>query len=132
MSSPRKITRPPTTCPGGDSSWDTANRSVDFPHPDSPTTPRNSWGSTVKLTRSTARTSAASVRYSTDRSVTSSSGSGTPPPFPHRPQRRVSDLVEGVVQQREADAHQRNGRARRQLPEDVAGLERGGLLGVVE
>ena len=42
---------------GGASNWATANSSVDFPQPDSPTMPRNSPRSTVNETSSTARIS---------------------------------------------------------------------------
>src|SRR5690348_10743615 len=97
--------------------------------------PRNSPGATVKLTRSTARTSTVLVAYSTERSATSSRGSATPsPPAPalDRPQSRISDLVEGVVQQREAGAQQGDRAARRQRPPRVSGLQGRGLLCVVE
>src|SRR5262249_49533293 len=124
------MTVPPTTSPGGVSSCETPNSSVDLPQPDSPTMPRNSPAPTVKLTPSTARTAPASVRYSTARSVTSSRGSATLPP--QRPQRGIPDLVEGVVQECEAGPHQGHGGPRRQRPPRVAGFERGRLLRVVE
>src|SRR5215469_10635397 len=130
MSRPRKVTLPSTTSPGGESSCATAKSSVDFPDPDSPTTPRNSPGSTVKLTRSTARTPPVPSRYSTERPSTSSSGSATPPP--HRPKRGVPDLVERVVQECEPGSQNGHRRARPQCPEGVAGLERSRLLRVVE
>src|SRR5262249_43815381 len=131
MSRPWKLTDPPTTSPGGDSRSPTAKSSVDFPQPDSPTMPRNSPGSTAKLTPFTARTSAASVRYSTDRSVTSSRGSVTLLPS-RRPQRGIPDLVEGVVDECETCSQQDHRCPGRQSPPGVARLERGRLLSVVE
>ena len=53
---PSNVTVPPATSAGGASSWATANSSVDFPQPDSPTMPRNSPRLTVNDTSSTART----------------------------------------------------------------------------
>src|SRR5690349_17486576 len=136
MSVPRKVTVPPTTAPGGESSWATANNRVDLPQPDSPTIPRNSPGATAKLTCCTAPTSVVSVAYSTDRSETSSRGSVTPPPLftalTQRAQRGISDLVEGVVHEREAGTHQSHRSARRESPPGVAGLEGRCLLCVVE
>jgi hypothetical protein len=54
---PWNVTLPAATRAGGASSWATANSSVDFPQPDSPTMPRNSPRPRVKDTSSTARTS---------------------------------------------------------------------------
>ena len=51
---PLKRTAPPMTSAGGLSSWAMANSSVDLPHPDSPTMPRNSPAASSKLTLSTA------------------------------------------------------------------------------
>ena len=53
---PSNVTVPAATSAGGASSWATANSSVDFPQPDSPTMPRNSPRPTVNDTSSTART----------------------------------------------------------------------------
>ena len=39
---PRNVTEPAVMAAGGDSSWATANSSVDLPQPDSPTMPTNS------------------------------------------------------------------------------------------
>src|ERR1700744_2642602 len=119
MSRPRKITLPATTSPGGESSCAIPNSIVDLPQPDSPTIPTNSPACTEKLTSSTARTSAASVRYSTVSPSTSSSASGTPPPL-HRAQCRVADLVEGVVQQSETRPEQRHRGGGCDLPPHVA------------
>ena len=49
------------TAAGGESSWATANSSVDLPQPDSPTMPTNSPGRDVNDTSSTARTGLAPV-----------------------------------------------------------------------
>src|SRR5215831_16054259 len=87
--------------------------------------------------------------YSTDRSLTSStlpvsggSGLGRSPGFslagtlgtdpPHRPQRRVPDLVEGVVEQREGRPEGENARAGDDRPQVLAGLQRLVVLGPVE
>jgi len=59
---PPNMTLPDTTEAGGASSWATANSSVDFPQPDSPTMPRNSPLLTLNDTSSTARTSPRSRR----------------------------------------------------------------------
>src|SRR5580692_968739 len=127
---PLKTTRPDVISAGGDRSCAMANSSVDLPHPDSPTIPRNSPARTVRSTRSTAPMSASSVRYETERSSTSSSGSGTS--LSHRPERGVADLVEGVVHERESGAHDGDGRSGRQRPPRVACLERAALLRVIE
>src|SRR5215469_6305288 len=131
MSCPRKVTRPATISPGGESSWAIPNSIVDLPQPDSPTMPTNSPACTEKLTSSTARTSAVSVRYSIVRPSTSSSAPGTPPPS-DRLQCRVADLIECVVQQGEAGAEQRHRRGRSDRPPDVARLDGRRLLSVVE
>src|SRR5580658_9168825 len=107
-----------------------AKSNVDLPHPDSPTMPRNSPAFTVTLTRSTAPMSALSVRYETERSSTSSSGSGTS--LSHRPERGIADLIEGVVDKREPGAHKGHGGAWSQRPPRVARLERAALLRVIE
>src|SRR5271166_6634704 len=110
---PSNLTVPAATWAGGASSWATANSSVDFPQPDSPTMPRNSPLPTANDTSSTARTLPRSRTYSTDRPLTSSTGSGTcgsvtlAPYLPDRPQGRVTDLVERVVQQGEGRAERR-------------------------
>src|SRR5262249_17172594 len=118
MFRPRKTTLPPVISAGGESNWAMANSKVDFPQPDSPTIARNSFGLSEKLTWSTARTTPDSRRYSTDRSRTSrmasgraaspSSGSGSAALLdtgpPQRPQRRVPDLIKGVVEQGEGGA----------------------------
>src|SRR6516165_10449624 len=111
---PLNFTVPAARWAGGASSWATANSSVDFPQPDSPTMPRNSPRSTVNDTSSTARTLPRSRTYSTDRPLTSSTGSGTggsdtlTPYLSHRPKRRVADLVERVIEQGERGAEQRD------------------------
>src|SRR4029077_212731 len=92
--------------------------------------PRNSPAWTVRLTRSTAPMSAASVRYDTDRLSTSSSGSGTS--LSHRPESGIADLIEGVVDEREPGAQERDGCARRQRPPRVARFEGTALLRVVQ
>src|ERR1035438_4644039 len=107
-----------------------AKSRVDLPQPDSPTIPRNSPAWSVRLTLSTALTSAASVRYETERFSTSSSGSDTS--LSHRAESRIADLVECVVDEREPCAHEGDGSARRQCPQSIPGLERATLLGVVE
>src|SRR5499427_4940786 len=131
MLRPLKVTLPPVTSAGGTSSWAIANNRVDLPQPDSPTMPRNSPAARSKLTSSTAKIVPRSMMYSTDRSRTSSTLPVVPagPPFwnpspgaldtgpparngggnraspgplaPDRPQGRVTDLVECVVEQRE-------------------------------
>ena len=62
MSLPSNRTSPEATWAGGVSSRAIAYRSVDLPHPDSPTMPRNSPLHTSSDTRSTARTGPRSVR----------------------------------------------------------------------
>ena len=59
---PSNVTLPAAIMAGGASSWATANSSVDFPQPDSPTMPRNSPRLTVNDTSSTARTAPRSRR----------------------------------------------------------------------
>src|SRR5215831_13976989 len=116
---PLNRTLPPSTRAGGASSCATAKSSVDFPQPDSPTMPRSS-------------------TYSTDRPLTSSTGSGTigpdtlAPYLPHRPEGRVSDLVERVVQQGERRAEERDANAGRDGPQVLAGLQRLVVLGPVK
>src|SRR5215469_13638037 len=135
---PLNRTLPPSTRAGGASSWAIANSSVDLPQPDSPTMPRNSPLPTVNDTSSTARTLPRSRTYSTDRPLTSSTGSGTggldtlAPYLPYRPQGRVPDLVERVVQQGERRAEQRDARPGRDGPQVLPGLQRLVVLGPVE
>src|SRR5499427_1243803 len=135
---PLNRTLPPSTRAGGASSCATAKSSVDFPQPDSPTMPRNSPLLTVNDTSSTARTLPRSSTYSTDRPLTSSTGSGTigsdtlAPYLPHWPQGRVPDLVERVVQQGERRAEERDANARRDGPQVLAGLQCLVVLGPVE
>src|SRR5690242_9985880 len=120
---PRKSTAPEVMAAGGLSSRAIANSRVDFPQPDSPTTPTNSPGATSRSTLSTASTGPLSVPYSTLRLRTSSTRSlGTTPP--HRSQRGVADLVEGVVHQREGRAEQGDAQAGRDRPQRRAGLQR--------
>src|SRR5215831_11148784 len=109
----------------------------------------NSPAARPKLTRSTARTVPRSRRYSTDRSRTSrtvpeagaagtagelSPGTlGTPPPYaPGRPEGRVADLVEGVVEQRERRAQRDDAQPGDDDPQGQAGLECLVVLGPVE
>src|ERR1039458_10132060 len=135
---PRNVTLPPLTLAGGTSSWDIANSSVDLPQPDSPTIPMNSPGLMSKLTSSTARTSPRSVAYSTDRLRTCkigpvyarrwteaglSSVRTLHPPSAHRPQGRIADLVEGVVEQREGGAEQGDARPGDHRPQVLSGLQ---------
>src|SRR5215471_12713213 len=148
MLRPLKVTLPPVTSAGGTSSWAMANSRVDLPQPDSPTMPRNSPAARSKLTRSTARTVPRSRRYSTDRSRTSrtvpeagaadlagelSPGTlGTHPPYaPSRPEGRVADLVEGVVEQRERRSQSDDAQAGRDDPQ-WRDLERLVVLGPVQ
>src|SRR5690348_254625 len=134
--SPWNVTEPAVTAAGGDSSWATANSSVDLPQPDSPTMPTNSPVATSNDTSSTARTGLPPVAYSTVRPDTSSMG--RPPEKPpgaagaDRAQRRVADLVERVVEQRERRAQERNGRTRHDRLQVVAGLQRLVVLRPVE
>src|SRR5215472_6436112 len=149
MFRPLKITLPPVISAGGFSSWAMANSRVDLPQPDSPTMPTNSPAARSKLTRSTARTVPRSRRYSTDRSRTSSmvpvesagpvlrtSSPGAldtgPPHAPDRPQGRVADLVEGVVEQRERRPERDDAQAGDDDPQGQAGLERLVVLGPVQ
>src|SRR5258708_15818199 len=137
---PLNVTLPPTISAGDDSSWATANSIVDLPQPDSPTTATNSPDASEKLTLSTASTLPASIRYSTDRFLTSSmapdcglgalsatSGArlaglpGTLPPY--WPKCGVADLVERVVQQREGSAERDDAKAGCDDPQRLAGLE---------
>src|SRR5215467_1624209 len=125
-----------------------ANSRVDLPQPDSPTTPMNSPAERSKLTWSTASTVPRSRRYSTDRSRTSrmvpeagaaglagelSSGTlGTHPLYaPSRPEGRVDDLVEGVVEQRERRPQSDDAQAGRDDPQ-WRDLERLVVLGPVQ
>src|SRR6516225_4111290 len=149
MLRPLKITLPPVTSAGGTRSWAIANSRVDLPQPDSPTMPRNSPAARSKLTRSTARTSPRSNRYSTDRSRSARTvpatgeadpGGGAslstldmpPPDAPGRPQGRVADLVEGVVEQRERRAERDYAQSGDDDPQGQSGLERLIVLGPVE
>src|SRR5215467_13231944 len=152
---PLKATPPPTMAAGGTRSWAMANSRVDLPQPDSPTMPMNSPGSRSKLTSSTARTVPRSMAYSTDRSRTlstappvylgASSPAGglartslpgaldtLPPHAPDRPQGRVADLVERVVEQREPGAEGDDAQAGHDDPQGLAGLERLVVLGPVQ
>src|SRR6185437_12157249 len=116
---------PAVIAAGGLSNRAMANSMVDLPQPDSPTTPTNSPGPTVKSTASTAVTGPRSVSYSTVRSRTSSTGAVDTSP-PHRPQRGVADLVKGIVDQGERDTEQGHTQPRRDRPERHTGLQ--GLL----
>src|SRR3954452_17746602 len=125
---PRNTTLPARTVAGGLSSCAIANSSVDLPQADSPTRPTNSPSCTSRSTPSTAATAPRVVTYSTWRSRTSSTGAaGTrPPPSPRppdRPQGRVADLVEGVVEQGERDAEQGDAEAGGERPLRQAGLQ---------
>src|SRR5829696_9935164 len=83
----------------------------------------NSPSRTSRSTPSTAATGPREVAYSTRRSRTSSTGAaGTLPP--HRSQRRVADLVEGVVEQGEGHAEQGDAEAGRDRPLRQPGLQR--------
>src|ERR1700761_3761840 len=125
---PRNVTEPAVMAAGGESNWAIANSSVDLPHPDSPTMPTNSPDATLNDTSSTACTGFLPA-YSTVRPDTSSIGK--PPEDsqahaaarPHWTQRRVADLVECVVEQRERRAEQPDGRAGHDRLQVVAGLQ---------
>src|SRR5579864_8997118 len=139
MLRPLKLMLPPMIAAGGLSSCAMAKSSVDLPHPDSPTMPRKSPWRISSCTWSTATTGPRSVAYATERSSTlstgapgattcdssarSSAGNAATQP-PRRPERRVADLVEGVVEQRERCAQQRDADARRQRPQRYARLQR--------
>src|ERR1700734_1491137 len=133
MLRPLKIPLPLATPAGGLSSWAIANSSVDLPQPDSPTMPMNSPGSRSKLTPSTASTvpevSSAGAVPSTSllRALDT-----VPPHAPDRPQGRVADLVERVVQQRERGAQRDDAQAGDEDPQGLAGLERLAVLGPVQ
>src|SRR4051812_35372046 len=128
---PANCTEPAVISAGGLSSRAMANSMVDFPHADSPTTPRNSPGPTSRSTSSTARTAPADVAYSTVRPRTSRMlALGTGPP--HRAQGRVADLVEGVVDERERYAEQGDAQPGRDRPQWHAGLQRLLVLRPVE
>src|SRR6185437_253684 len=112
---PLNSTVPPVISAGGLSSCAIANSIVDLPQPDSPTTPTNSPARTSRSTPSTAPTGPRVDAYSTRRSRTSRMGAlGTMPP--DRPQRRIADFIERVVQKCECDAEQCYCEARRQRP----------------
>src|ERR1700734_1885305 len=132
---PRKVTWPAVMAAGADSSWAMANSRVDLPQPDSPTMPRNSPAASSKLTSSTARTGPRSPSYSTVMPLTSRIGSpamGHPLPAADGTQRRVADLVEGVVEQRERGAQGGDAGPRGQRPHGLAGLQGGLVLRPVE
>src|SRR6516225_7518093 len=160
MLRPLKVTLPPVTSAGGTSSWAIANSRVDLPQPDSPTMPRNSPAARSKLTASTAKIVPRSMMYSTDRSRTSSTlpvvspgppsskpspgaldtgpparnGGGnraSPGPPADRPQGRVTDLVECVVEQRERPPQGDDAQAGRDDPQ-WRDLERLVVLGPVQ
>src|SRR5258708_32826176 len=117
------MTLPPVTDAGGLNNAAIANSIVDFPQPDSPTTPTNSPLPTVRSTLSTAQTEPRDVLYSTFRPVTSRMGALDTRP-PDRPQRRVADLVECVVEQCERGAEQRPTNARGDSPDGISTLQR--------
>src|SRR5262245_4570365 len=112
---------PAVIAAGGLNNRAIANSSVDFPQPDSPTTPTNSPAATSRSTPSTATTGALSVAYSTVSPLTSSTA---PAPSPDRPQRGVADLVERVVDQRERRAEQRDTEPGGDRPQRRPGLQR--------
>src|SRR5438045_2349486 len=134
--SPWNMTVPPVISAGGLSSRAIPNSIVDLPQPDSPTTPMNSPWLTSRSTPSTARTEPVCVAYSTRRSRTSRMGAlGTEPPYrspPDRPQCRIADLVEGVVEQGERHAQERHAQAGRDGPQRHAGLQRALVLRPVQ
>src|SRR5487761_921779 len=142
MFCPLKTTLPPVIRAGGASSWAMPNSRVDLPQPDSPTMPMNSPGLSARLTRSTATTLPASMTYSTDRSLTSSTAGpllagpllagplGTDPP--HRPQCGIPDLVEGVVEQGEGRAEGGDAGTGNHCPQVLPGLQGLVVLGPVE
>src|SRR5712691_1681987 len=150
MLRPLKVTLPPVIAAGGARSWAIANSSVDLPQPDSPTMPMNSPASRWKLTWSTASTVPRSIAYSTVRSRTCSTapavspGTAGPrmpspgaldtvsPHAPDRPQGRVTDLVERIIEQRERRAQGNDAQAGHNDPLGQAGLERLVVLGPVQ
>src|SRR6266567_9001135 len=132
---PLNTTLPAATPAGGLSSWAIANSRVDLPQPDSPTIPMNSPRPRSKLTSSTALTLPCLVAYSTLMPLTARIGSpvtaarptsasalDTEPPY--RPQRRVADLVERVVEQREGSAEDRDTQPGHQRPQVLADRQR--------
>src|SRR6266567_3169922 len=135
---PLNTTLPPATPAGGLSSCAIANSRVDLPQPDSPTMPMNSPRPRSKLTLSTALRLPCLVAYSTlmpltarigsataaTRPTSSASALDTVPPY--RPQRRVADLVERVVEQGEGRAQDRDTQSGHQRPQVLA--DRQGLV----
>src|SRR6266567_2993046 len=135
MATPLKTTLPPARPAGGASNWAIANSRVDLPQPDSPTMPMNSPRPRSKLTSSTALRLPCLVAYSTEmpltcrigspvtgaRPTSSASALDTVPPY--RPQRRVADFVERVVEQGEGGAEDRDPEPGHQRPEVLAGRE---------
>src|SRR5579884_3482387 len=128
---PRKSTSPETISAGSISSREIANSRVDFPHADSPTRPRNSPGYTLRLTPSTARV-LTEPPYSTARFRTSSSGLGSSTLPLLCAQGRITDLVDGVVDERHAGAQEGNAETRCDDPERGAGQQRFRILGPVK
>src|SRR3954454_13568814 len=126
-SRPWNSTLPRAIRAGGLSSWAIPKSIVDLPHPDSPTTPTNSPACTSRENESTARTGPPGVSYSTVRSRTSSrgtSGTGTlRTGSPDRSKGGDADLVEGVVEQRERGAQERDAEAGCDHPERLPGVE---------
>src|SRR5580692_4095534 len=155
---PLNVTLPPLISAGGLSNWAMPKSRVDFPQPDSPTMARNSPGATSKLTLSTAPTMPPSRTYSTERSRISRTGpsrdglsrpywssasacaiAGKPPLGAglrgfaglccrQRAQGRVSDLVEGVVDEGERGTHQGDARPGHDRPHIEPAAERVVLL----
>src|SRR5450755_2190878 len=107
---------------GGLNSAATANSKVDLPQPDSPTTPTNSPLRTSRSTLSTAHTGPREVLYSTRKPDTSRMGALDTYP-PDRPQSRVADLVERVVEQREGCSKEGDADTRGDGPYRVTALE---------
>src|SRR6185295_12328541 len=107
-SSPSSRMRPAVIRPGGGTSRMMDSEVTLFPHPDSPTSPSTSPRSTVKLTRSTARSGPVAVRNSVTRSSTWSSG-GT--------ELDLQPRVEGVPQPVPEEVHREHGQHDREAGE---------------
>src|SRR5258706_2137533 len=117
---------------------------LDLPQPDSPASPNTSFGQMSNDTLSTARTTPRLVRYSTTTSRADNIGllashagaaavcfcANTLAPF--TPQTWVGNLINGVIDQRQAEAHERNTDPRRDKRPPRPGQQRPVILRPVE
>src|SRR5467141_2017566 len=94
-------------------SWVIAYARVVFPQPLSPTSPTVSPRSIDRSTPSTARTQPWRILKYTRRPRTATRGTSSPP------QPRIDDLVEASTEQVEAEAEERDAKARREEPPPV-------------